>query len=101
MGTLILVRHATTAASASGRNLGQRDDPPLAKAGEELATRLGETLAAELTELPHDELRLLSSPARRCRQTAAAVGAALGLAIDGIEIERGLIEIDYGAWDGL
>ena len=70
MGSLILVRHATTAASASGRNLGQRGDPPLADAGLALAARLGETLAAELAELPHDELRVVSSPALRCRQTA-------------------------------
>jgi broad specificity phosphatase PhoE len=48
MGSLILVRHATTAASASGRNLGQRGDPPLADAGLVLAASLGETLTAEL-----------------------------------------------------
>lgn len=101
MGTLILVRHATTAASASGRNLGQRADPPLAPAGRRLAARLGATLAAELTELPHDETRLVSSTALRCRQTAAAVAAALELPDAGIEAEAALIEIDYGAWDGL
>lgn len=101
MGSLILVRHATTAASASGRNLGQRSDPPLADAGMQLADRLGSTLAAELAELPHDELRLISSPALRCRQTAASVGTALGIADGALELAPGLIEIDYGAWDGL
>ena len=101
MGSLILVRHATTAASASGRNLGQRSDPPLAEAGTELADRLGATLVAELAELPHDELRVISSPALRCRQTAAAVAAAIGVDTDAIEIADGLMEIDYGAWDGL
>ncbi len=101
MGSLILVRHATTAASASGRNLGQRDDPPLADAGRELAAHLGATLAAELAELPHDELRLVSSPALRCRQTASAVSVGLGIAVDAVEIAPGLLELDYGAWDGL
>ena len=101
MGSLILVRHATTAASESGRNLGRRSDPPLANAGIELAARLGETLAAELAELPHDELRLISSPALRCRQTADGMGAALGIAADSLEVAPGLIEIDYGTWDGL
>ena len=101
MGSLILVRHAITAASAAGRNLGQRSDLPLSDAGFDLARRLGRTLAAELAELPHDEMRLLSSPALRCRQTAAAVSAGLELEESRIQVEAGLIEIDYGAWDGL
>jgi len=101
MGSLFLVRHAITAASAAGRNLGQRSDPPLSDAGFTLADQLGRTLAAELAELPHDEMRLLSSPALRCRQTARAIAAALGIDADRTEIEAGLLEIDYGAWDGL
>lgn len=101
MGSLIIVRHSITAASAAGRNLGQRTDPPLAEAGIELARRLGETLAAELTELPHDELRLLSSPARRCRETAAAIAPSLDIDPAAMEISDALLEIDYGDWDGL
>jgi broad specificity phosphatase PhoE len=101
MGSLILVRHAITAASAAGRNLGQRSDLPLSDAGFELARQLGRTLAAELAELPHDEMRVLSSPALRCRQTAAAIAAALDVEESRMEVEAGLIEIDYGAWDGL
>jgi probable phosphoglycerate mutase len=101
MGSLILVRHATTAASESGRNLGRRSDPPLADAGLRLATRLGATLVSELAELPHDELRLISSPALRCRQTAGAIAGRLGITADAIEVAAGLMEIDYGAWDGL
>ena len=101
MGSLILVRHAITAASAAGRNLGQRSDLPLSEAGVVLARHLGGTLAAELAELPHDETRILSSPALRCRQTAASIAAALDLDERKIQIEAGLIEIDYGAWDGL
>jgi probable phosphoglycerate mutase len=101
MGTLILVRHSTTAASAAGRNLGQRSDPPLAPEGVELADRLGATLVLEMAELPHDELRILSSPASRCRQTAGAIAAAMGVETDAIELADGLLEIDYGEWDGL
>ena len=101
MGSLILVRHATTAASAAGRNLGQRSDLPLSDAGLVLADQLGRTLAAELSELPHDEMRLLSSPAQRCRQTAASIGAVIELGDERTEIESGLIELDYGDWDGL
>ena len=101
MGNLILVRHSITEASAAGRNLGQRTDPPLAETGVQVAARLGESLALELGELPHDDVRLLSSPARRCRQTAEAIAPALGLGSDVIEILPALLEIDYGAWDGL
>lgn len=101
MGSLVLVRHSITAASASGRNLGRRADPPLAREGMDVAVQLADTLMAELTELPHDEIRLLSSPALRCRQTIAPVAAALGMTADAVEIEPALIEIDYGAWDGL
>jgi broad specificity phosphatase PhoE len=101
MGNLILVRHATTAASASGRNLGQADDPPLAPEGAGLADALSATLAAELSELAHAELRLLTSPATRCRQTLAPIASRLGIADAAIEVHPGLLEIDYGAWDGL
>lgn len=100
MGTLILVRHSSTAASADGRNMGQRHDPPLSDEGMERAGHLGAALLAELAELPHDEIRLVSSPLLRCRQTAAAVAGALAISTD-VELEEGLVEIDYGAWDGL
>jgi probable phosphoglycerate mutase len=101
MGSLILVRHSITAASAAGRNLGQRTDPPLASEGHALAERLSATLTAELAELPHDELRVVTSPALRCRQTAAVLAAGCGLPPDRIETAAGLLELDYGAWDGL
>jgi probable phosphoglycerate mutase len=101
MGSLLLARHATTVAAATGRNLGRRTDAELTPDGHALARRLGTALREELAELPHDELRLVSSPARRCRQTAAALAAALGVAPDRVELDEGLWEIDYGAWDGL
>ena len=101
MGSLFLARHAPTDASASGRNLGGGNDAPLSAAGTRLAERLAESIAAELAELPHDEVRLVSSPARRCRSTLAPIATALGIGPDAIELEPGLLEIDYGAWDGL
>src|SRR5918999_3941492 len=100
MGTLILARHSLTEASEAGRNLGQRTDPPLTPAGSWLAERLGDTLRSELDELPHDEVRLLSSPALRCRLTATAVAEALALS-EAVEVHDGLVELDYGDWDGL
>jgi broad specificity phosphatase PhoE len=100
MGHLILVRHSTTGASAGGRNLGQRSDPPLAGTGVALAGRLGSSLKAELTQLPVTDLRMVSSPARRCLQTMAAIGQAIDRP-EGPEVDKRLVEIDYGAWEGL
>jgi len=101
MGWLVLARHASTAASASGRNLGQRVDAPLTEAGLEAAAHLGGALELELAELGARATRIVSSPALRCRQTADAVAAAIGLDRESIEVDASLIEIDYGAWDGL
>jgi broad specificity phosphatase PhoE len=100
MGHLILIRHSTTDASVGGRNLGQGSNPPLAAAGHARARRAGEELAAELRELPMSEVRLVSSPALRCLQTMGDVTTTAGLQGDA-EQERGLLEINYGAWEGL
>jgi broad specificity phosphatase PhoE len=103
MGSIFLVRHATTAASAAGANLGQASDPALTDDGQRLATRLGRAIALELAALPHDELLLIRSPARRCLTTAAAIQRMLGDEAAGLptSVEEGLRELDYGAWEGL
>jgi probable phosphoglycerate mutase len=103
MGSLVLVRHATTSASQAGTNLGQATDLALTPAGRALAGRLGRAIALELEALAHTDLRLVSSPARRCLDTAAAVLEALpaGPRPTVIQQEAGLREIDYGAWEGL
>jgi len=100
MGHLLLIRHSITDASASRRNLGQGSDPSLSAAGVELAERLGTSIRAELAELPLAELRIVSSTARRCRETAEAVAAAAEAEVP-VEVDPRLLEIDYGAWEGL
>jgi len=103
MGHCFLVRHATTDASASGRNLGQATDAPLTGDGQRLAERLGAAIRGEVAALEHRELRLVSSPARRCQDTAAAIARALAQSGKGTEVqlEPGIRELDYGAWEGL
>lgn len=101
MGSLFLVRHATTQASEEGVNLGQRSDPPLVEGGRALAARTGTAIAAELNGMPHAEMRALTSPALRCRETTRHILDALGRAEVQPAVDERLREIDYGEWEGL
>jgi broad specificity phosphatase PhoE len=82
---LFLVRHGQTAANAAGLLLG-RADPPLTALGQ----RQAEALAVAL---PTPD-RLVSSPLRRARDTAAAFGVE-------VQIDDRWIELDYGELDGV
>jgi ribonuclease H / adenosylcobalamin/alpha-ribazole phosphatase len=105
MGSLFLVRHATTEASAAGRNLGQSGDPGLAAEGETLAARTGAAIRLELAAMAVGDVRIVTSPALRCLRTAAAIRTALttlpGARLGNELEEAGLRELDYGAWEGL
>ena len=81
---LILVRHGRTAANASGELLGRRD-PALDEEGRSQALAIGRAL-------DHAD-RVVSSPLRRCRETAEAIGRP-------VEIDERFIELDYGALEG-
>ncbi|GAA1094358.1 histidine phosphatase family protein [Tsukamurella spumae] len=88
---LILLRHGQTPASV-GRLYSGRGNPSLTELGHEQARS-----AADLLRDTHIDA-ILSSPLERARQTAEAVNATRGLTVD---IEDGLIETDFGAWEGL
>lgn len=85
MTLLALLRHGPTAWNAEGRIQG-RADIALSPAAEE-------ALRGLRVPEPFVRWRCLSSPLRRCRQTAAAL--ALEAAI-----EPALIEMDWGAHEG-
>lgn len=82
---LIVVRHGRTDANASGLLLGRRLDPGL--------DALGEKQAAALAAAVPRPARVISSPLRRTRQTAAAFGCP-------VEVDERWIELDYGDLDG-
>ena len=82
---LIVARHGRTPANAAGQLLG-RLDPGLDDLGRAQA-------AAIATAVPSDA-RVISSPLRRCRETAAAITADIG-------IDDRLIEIAYGELEGV
>jgi broad specificity phosphatase PhoE len=82
---LTIVRHGRTEANASGLLLGRRLDPEL----DDLGRRQATALAGVLGQVD----RVISSPLRRTRETAAALGRH-------VEIDERWIEIDYGTFDG-
>lgn len=92
--TLVLLRHGETALTPQKRFSGSGGtDPELSAAGREQAGRAAEAFAARGTVQ-----EIVSSPLRRCRETAGAVAARLGLEV---RVEDGLRETDFGAWEGL
>ncbi|MFD7440773.1 bifunctional RNase H/acid phosphatase [Streptomyces sp. NPDC059909] len=92
--TFVLLRHGETALTPEKRFSGSGgSDPELSAAGERQADAVAAALAARGTIQ-----EIVSSPLRRCRQTAAVVGKRLGL---DVQIDDGLRETDFGAWEGL
>ncbi len=83
---LALLRHAETVWSGEGRIQGSTD-VPLSEAGCRALT--GRALPA-----PCRGMRAVSSPLRRCRETAARLGLA------DIALEPRIVEMHWGAWEG-
>jgi probable phosphoglycerate mutase len=96
---LVLLRHGETAASVQNRYSGQ-GDPELTALGQDQAARAAARLAVPAAGglAPDGIAAVLTSPLRRARQTAAAVADALGVPL---EVRDGLIETDFGGWEGL
>jgi len=88
--TLVLTRHGLTTRSKPEQHLGQTIDVPLSDAGREQAERLAERLRMVAFE------RIFSSPLRRAQETADVVAAGRP-----VELDRRLLEMDYGEWEGL
>jgi probable phosphoglycerate mutase len=85
--TVYLARHGETEWSKAGRHTG-RTDLPLTAKGEDDARRIGARLAG--VSFAH----VLSSPLQRARRTAELAGFAP-------VIDPGLVEWDYGEYEGL
>ncbi|MGW7224680.1 bifunctional RNase H/acid phosphatase [Streptomyces cyaneofuscatus] len=92
--TFVLLRHGETLLTPEKRFSGSGGtDPELSATGRDQAARAAAHFAARGTVQ-----EIVSSPLRRCRETAAAVADRLGL---DVRIEDGLRETDFGAWEGL
>jgi len=88
MGELILLRHAETEWSASGRHTG-RTDIPLTARGEAAAAALAPVLARRHIGA------VFTSPAQRAVRTAELAG------LQGAKPDPDLWEWDYGGYEGL
>lgn len=89
---LLLLRHGQTPLSVERRYSGL-GDPALTDLGLAQADAAAERMAAR-----GGIDAILSSPLQRARQTADAVSKAVDVPV---EVRPGLIETDFGSWEGL
>lgn len=87
MTTLLLIRHATTA--ATGKRLGGRTEASLDDRGRAQAHATAERLG----DLPVKAV--YASPLARTRETADIVAGSHGL---DVAVDDGLLEVEYGRW---
>jgi len=93
MTTVLLIRHGRTSANTAGVLAGRTSGVVLDEVGHQQAAEV----AARVAGVP---LRtVLTSPLRRCRQTALALVANRADACP-IQVEPGLVECGYGEWTG-
>jgi probable phosphomutase (TIGR03848 family) len=93
MTTVLLIRHGRTSANTAGVLAGRSSGVVLDDVGHQQAAEV----AARIAGVP---LRtVLTSPLRRCRQTAQALLAGRADACP-IQVEPGLVECGYGEWTG-
>jgi ribonuclease H / adenosylcobalamin/alpha-ribazole phosphatase len=88
----LLVRHGQTHMSV-GRRYSGRGNPPLTSIGLDQAAAVAARLASS-----SDITAVVSSPLLRARQTADAIGEAVGVPVSELD---DLTETDFGAWEGL
>ncbi|QNE77742.1 bifunctional RNase H/acid phosphatase [Streptomyces finlayi] len=92
--TFVLLRHGETVLTPEKRFSGSGgSDPELSVAGRGQAAHAARAFADRGTIQ-----EIVSSPLRRCRETAAAVAGRLSL---DVRIDENLRETDFGAWEGL
>jgi broad specificity phosphatase PhoE len=86
--SLLIIRHAQSAANVKGILAGRIDPTPLTVKGRREARAL-----TPLVESFDPEISLVS-PLLRCRQTSELAGSP------NVQIDERLIEMDYGTWSG-
>jgi 2,3-bisphosphoglycerate-dependent phosphoglycerate mutase len=93
MTTVLLVRHGRTSANTAGLLAGRRPGVELDARGHEQVAEAGRRTAGVPLAA------VVTSPLRRCRQTAHALVAERNPACP-VHLEQGLVECGYGEWTG-
>src|SRR5690348_3452894 len=93
MTTVVLIRHGRTSANSTGVLAGRSPGVELDDVGQRQVADLGARLAEVAL------VAVVTSPLRRCRQTAQALVSANNRPIE-IHSERALTECGYGEWTG-
>jgi len=93
MANLILVRHGQIKANKQGHWHGSTDSP-LTRQGRRQARRTARHIHEHFAPLQ----AIYSSPLERCRHTAEAIAAAVGL---DVQVHEDLREYGIGDWEGL
>ncbi len=92
IGVIHLLRHGQTVRNADVRYRGQRD-LPLSSTGRREALAAARALADSRVEAVY------ASPLARALEVGTAIAAASGL--EDVFAEEGLLNLDYGRWEGL
>ena len=93
MTTVLLIRHGRTSANTAGILAGRSSGVMLDETGTEQVAEVGRRLAGAPLKA------VVTSPLRRCRQTAQALIAARTDDCP-LTVDAGLIECGYGDWTG-
>ncbi|WP_134497283.1 histidine phosphatase family protein [Microvirga pakistanensis] len=96
--TIYFIRHGETDWNLEGRLQGQKDIP-LNDLGRVQAEEAGRRLRSICPH--HEDLAYVASPMRRTRETMEILRQAAGLPPQGYRLDERLVEITFGAWEGM
>ena len=96
--TIFFVRHGETDWNVEGRLQGQRDIP-LNDLGRVQAEEAGRRLAGLVPDVA--DLDYVASPMSRTRETMERMREAIGLSPAGYRLDERLVELTFGAWEGM
>jgi len=96
--TIYFIRHGETDWNLEGRLQGQKDIP-LNDLGRVQAEEAGRRLRSICPY--YEDLAYVASPMLRTRETMEILRTAIGLHPEGYRLDERLIEITFGAWEGM
>ncbi len=96
--TIYFIRHGETDWNVEGRLQGQKDIP-LNDVGRVQAEEAGRRL--QVLAPHYEDLAYVASPMGRTRETMELLRKAIGLHPESYRLDERLVELTFGAWEGL